>query len=196
MEQSTSSNFGKPPHESAGVTLHGSAEVGSIDATTSVHHTRNMFVSKSAVDFTALGECGMGDYFQYRRRWIGIPILFVTCLMAGALVDSYLRFRLIQVYENPREFVYWSLLSQRGKLTLTRHATGIWFGLPIQFHRTGRLTNCEDIDGIPYWYIVSPLTVLSACLLLTRPAPFRKRTPTPNGRNRLMGTPVFGVRPS
>lgn len=102
----------------------------------------------------------MPTYFKPLRRKVGVFTLALACLFAAVWIRGMIQpFRLIIPGGRYIEYVVYA---DSQKLHLSKEEQ-IWVGVRV----TPNLTLAKI--SLPHWSIVTPLTLLSAWLLLSRP---------------------------
>lgn len=111
----------------------------------------------------------MGEFFKPWRRKIGCVTLLLACAFTAAWVRCAFAPQMIQfsIKSLDSDFI---ILSYRG----------ILFGKTRDIKTGGITTGVSGVrvGEISFWYVIVPLTILSAFLLLRKPRPAK-----PNGPN-------------
>ena len=117
----------------------------------------------------------MLDVFRGWKRKLGLVILVLACLSAGVWTRG-------KRYGNDTVTIP---ISDSRKYVVGIPPAGYWFTRQLvkQFvFKNGGGTMAieyEWIFVIPYWAVTLPLTLASACLLLSKPPPKMRRPPPP-----------------
>ncbi len=115
----------------------------------------------------------MGEFFKPWRRKIGVMTLVIACVFAAGWVRSVSTFEQIEwrtsqantcLIASGGQSLGWVIYSdtESSRPLYSLHDQGINFRIPAGVEIT-------ISKRAPYWSVVLPITLLSACLLLTKP---------------------------
>jgi hypothetical protein len=118
----------------------------------------------------------MGEFFKPWRWRAGCITLVIGCVFAAAWVRSIAVHDWFVVIESDETGVSWHLISDRGILSLERKRS--IFSRSISGWYSWKAGHYVMHNGVPYWSIVLPFTLLSAWLLVNKP-----RDPKPTNQH-------------
>jgi hypothetical protein len=137
----------------------------------------------------------MHDFFKPWRRKFGVVVLVMACVFAAGWIRSR---RTVDCLEIESPFSDCVVISGDERLQIVEGRINDWVSNPIWVKLAMTSKRSSDHEGIrmnrksfdasfvylnrdpraiaPYWSLVVPLTLLSACLLLSKP---RQKKPVP-----------------
>jgi hypothetical protein len=130
----------------------------------------------------------MGEFFRGWRRKTGIVTLLLACVLGAAWIRSYDVFDFFEIgIENRRHCLgsFNGNLNWRSWNTTWGKGSQLWQAIPADRTLSEELLNLKTDHSlasearqwaVPHYWIVIPLTLFSAFLLVTEPRPPKQAT--------------------